>query len=82
MQVNKSKRGLSIFESSTFTDPVKSDCCLPILNKKALGGEFDQYLDLGVAHQILDSSEKNDYHKRKELVKLIYKNPVKKLKME
>ena len=58
-QVNKSKRGISIFDYSTFTDPIKVDC-LPLLDKKALGGELEHYLDLGVAHKTLDNTEKNE----------------------
>ena len=79
--VDKSKRGISIFENKTFTDPIKVDN-LPLLDKKVLGGELEHYLNLQVAHKTLDNTEKNEYGQRKELVKLIYKNPSKKAIME
>jgi hypothetical protein len=79
--VDRSKRGLSIFQNKTFTDPIQVNN-LPLLDKQVLAGELEHYLDLQVVNKTLDNTEKNEYAQRKELVKLIYKSPEKKLKMK
>ena len=77
--VDRTKRGLSIFESDTFRSPFQVEKPLPLLDKHGLGNELDHYLDLQFAHKTLDTLQKNESVQRQALVKLIYDAPRRKL---
>ena len=72
--VNRSRRGLSIFEVGKFKDSVKADN-QPLFDEgSGLKQELEHYLDLNYENKLLEKFEKNQKY-RTELTKLIFNSP-------